>query len=690
MAQKIQIRRDTAANWTAANPILAEGEPGHETDTGYVKYGNGSFPWNTLPYMGVGDVGFTQSGTDAVPRTVESKLKDVVSVKDFGAVGNGVADDTLAFQRAFDYVNSIGGGTVYMPPGRYRKADTANSRWSVYSNTTLCGDGDSSVIFFDDRSAVARYGNDLLYCNTVDNITFRDFKIEGTALTELTSTNQKQALAGQNVNGLRVINVTIKAARYMATSFTNCSNVYMAGNRIEHCVRDGLRCVNSSNVVITGNTIKNVSDDAIAVHSADDATLPNSGVIIANNVIEASQGIKLLGAKIANISNNVIRRATRGPVYISIPNAGAEGNSPQFAINISGNIITDTLADKGTNFCILVISKKGRNYGALPTKPGVSSEPFDYNYLNNIDSGSPIYAGQYGVTISNNQVMRTLPSGVNYADWGYGQLFDGAEFSNPAITDATFNTQAVAIEGPIDGLLIQGNYFSGQGGVFFRATASSNTTDYQNAVIHGNVFHDISGSNVGGAVSFDNLSSGSGNGAAIAWIHSNVFDIDPYFKTSTHNADNTWANLDVQAIRTTPRASIIARNNVFKNCAIPYLTAVNSSDNIFYADVVAPLDNAGNKGIRYIHSPSTNLVVAIDGDPASATFNNVTSIPVAQSGSMPTTGKYVKGHEVYTTGGNVAGAPGSQYFVTGWRRLTTGSNHVLNTDWVELRSLTGT
>jgi len=40
--------------------------------------------------------GFIQSGTGAIQRTVESKLKDTVSVKDFGAVGDGVVDDTAA------------------------------------------------------------------------------------------------------------------------------------------------------------------------------------------------------------------------------------------------------------------------------------------------------------------------------------------------------------------------------------------------------------------------------------------------------------------------------------------------------------------------------------------------------------------------------------------------------------------
>ena len=50
MADKIQVRRDSAANWTAANPTLAQGELGYELDTGRVKVGDGSTDWNTLGY----------------------------------------------------------------------------------------------------------------------------------------------------------------------------------------------------------------------------------------------------------------------------------------------------------------------------------------------------------------------------------------------------------------------------------------------------------------------------------------------------------------------------------------------------------------------------------------------------------------------------------------------------------------
>jgi len=50
MAVQIQLRNDTAAAWTAANPILAQGEMGIETDTRFFKIGDGASNWADLPY----------------------------------------------------------------------------------------------------------------------------------------------------------------------------------------------------------------------------------------------------------------------------------------------------------------------------------------------------------------------------------------------------------------------------------------------------------------------------------------------------------------------------------------------------------------------------------------------------------------------------------------------------------------
>ena len=51
MADLIQIRRDTAANWTSANTVLAQGELGAETDTSKIKIGDGSTAWTSLAYL---------------------------------------------------------------------------------------------------------------------------------------------------------------------------------------------------------------------------------------------------------------------------------------------------------------------------------------------------------------------------------------------------------------------------------------------------------------------------------------------------------------------------------------------------------------------------------------------------------------------------------------------------------------
>jgi hypothetical protein len=53
MAVQIQLRRGTASQWTSANPTLAIGEMGIETDTDQFKIGDGTTAWNSLGYGGI-------------------------------------------------------------------------------------------------------------------------------------------------------------------------------------------------------------------------------------------------------------------------------------------------------------------------------------------------------------------------------------------------------------------------------------------------------------------------------------------------------------------------------------------------------------------------------------------------------------------------------------------------------------
>ena len=63
---------------------------------------------------------------------------------------------------------------------------------------------------------------------------------------------------------------------------------------------------------------------------------------------------------------------------------------------------------------------------------------------------------------------------------------------------------------------------------------------------------------------------------------------------------------------------------------------------------------------------------------------------VGEAAAMPSKGVYAKGDRVLNTDPHVLGAPGAQYTITGWLRLTTGGAHTPNKDWVEMRAPTGT
>ena len=88
---------------------------------------------------GAANVGYTPAGTGAVATTVQAKLRQTVSVKDFGATGNGSTDDTAAIQAALD----SGALSIYAPSGTYRVTATIN----ITRPVTFYGDGLANTIF---------------------------------------------------------------------------------------------------------------------------------------------------------------------------------------------------------------------------------------------------------------------------------------------------------------------------------------------------------------------------------------------------------------------------------------------------------------------------------------------------------------------------------------------------------------
>ena len=72
-----QFKRGTAQRWVEVNPILKQGEPGFEYDTGKVKIGDGMTSWTSLPYINNTNV------------NGEEEIVVVKTFKDLPQVGNG-------------------------------------------------------------------------------------------------------------------------------------------------------------------------------------------------------------------------------------------------------------------------------------------------------------------------------------------------------------------------------------------------------------------------------------------------------------------------------------------------------------------------------------------------------------------------------------------------------------------------
>ena len=89
-------------------------------------------------------VTYNQGGTGAQSRTVENKLQESVSVKDFGATGDGSTDDTTAIQNAIDSLDDKHGGAVYVPLGTYKITELTLSTSAI----RLYGESNRSSILY--------------------------------------------------------------------------------------------------------------------------------------------------------------------------------------------------------------------------------------------------------------------------------------------------------------------------------------------------------------------------------------------------------------------------------------------------------------------------------------------------------------------------------------------------------------
>jgi lysophospholipase L1-like esterase len=149
MANRIQYRRDTAANWTAANPVLALGEPAWETDTKKRKIGDGATAWNSLGYQAPDEKTLKTTYAPRSPigsrRAIPAANTVDVLMATPPTIGAAATASSISGAAFFPSVSGSGTATqvltdrfTYTGAGSFAAAGTAypNNNWVVPSSLT--------------------------------------------------------------------------------------------------------------------------------------------------------------------------------------------------------------------------------------------------------------------------------------------------------------------------------------------------------------------------------------------------------------------------------------------------------------------------------------------------------------------------------------------------------------------------
>jgi len=200
-------------------------------------------------------VGYTQGGASSVDRTVQAKLRETVSVKDFGAVGDGVTDDTAAIQAAIDT-----GKDVYVPEGNFLVTDTLDISTPYQS---LFGSGEGSQITFTFASSKAGLAIVPTGVTSTESVSIRNLYLRGTAnVSKLISIGGPLCVISEN----RLVNATSAGSVIYFEDEDSGNGIWCFAGRIINNriygsltanatgIRTGLYCHAS---VIAFNTVEN-------------------------------------------------------------------------------------------------------------------------------------------------------------------------------------------------------------------------------------------------------------------------------------------------------------------------------------------------------------------------------------------------------------------------------------------------
>jgi len=261
-----------------------------------------------------------------------------ISVAAFGAKGDGITDDQIALQKAFDYAtaNHVG---VYIPPGTYMHSGVL---WA--DSIAVTGAGENTVLkaLNPAKSSIYLKGTDPALSS---------LKVDGSGTTRIEGSYDRNGVVIYKADGAHVENVHVYKASGVGIANSGSINSVIEHNYIEQSYADSMHIAEGSHhLLIQNNETYKSGDDSIGIVSYGSDL--QHDIVVQNNYFHDSvrgRGVAVLGGENIQVLNNYIENMHYGNTSVPGGLAGIYlGAESEYNTNtlksllVKGNVLIDT------------------------------------------------------------------------------------------------------------------------------------------------------------------------------------------------------------------------------------------------------------------------------------------------------------------------------------------------------------